>query len=170
MLTEHGPVLLECNARFGDPETQAVLPRLAVALGPLLLAAARGALPQALAAAGMADLTMVPDHPGCVRRGRARGGRLSGSAPARGPDPRDSTTPARPAPLVFHAGTSRQADGTWRTAGGRVLSVVGQGIDAECAHDAAEIAAGAIAFDGLQRRHDIGLSDASVAAASGADR
>ena len=44
MLTDDGPVLLECNARFGDPETQAILPRLAVSLGPLLLSAARGSL------------------------------------------------------------------------------------------------------------------------------
>ena len=49
MLTASGPVLLECNARFGDPETQAILPRLAVALGPLLLAAARGNLQSAMA-------------------------------------------------------------------------------------------------------------------------
>ena len=44
MLTADGPVLLECNARFGDPETQAIVPRLAVSLGPILLAAARGHL------------------------------------------------------------------------------------------------------------------------------
>ena len=98
MLTADGPVLLECNARFGDPETQAILPRLAVPLGPLLLAAAGGRLLEAarplglegarlpalpiatvgivLAAAGYPDAPRPrrPDRgPGpCPRRRRAR--------------------------------------------------------------------------------------------------
>src|SRR3970282_961565 len=45
MLTRDGPALLECNVRLGDPEAQGILPRVAIALGPLLLAAARGRLP-----------------------------------------------------------------------------------------------------------------------------
>ena len=53
MLTADGPVLLECNARFGDPETQVILPRLAAPLGPLLLAAARGRLLEAARPLGL---------------------------------------------------------------------------------------------------------------------
>ena len=147
MLTADGPILLECNARFGDPETQAILPRLAVALGPLLLAAARGSLPTVrpmlptgpgaavaiiLAAAG------YPDQP-------RHGDRIDGIEGAQGSGA-----------LVFHAGTSRGQDGSWRTAGGRILSVVGRGPDLAAAREAAEVAADAISFDGLQRRHDIG--------------
>ncbi len=147
MLTADGPVLLECNARFGDPETQAILPRLATALGPILLAAAQGALPTgqpALPTVPGATVAIVlasggyPDRP-------LRGAPIDGIADAQ-------ATGA----LVFHAGTDRPADGTWRTAGGRVLAVVGRGVDLERAHDAAERAADAIAFDGIQRRHDIG--------------
>jgi phosphoribosylamine--glycine ligase len=54
MLTADGPVLLECNARFGDPETQAIMPRLAVSLGPILLAAARGHLADGIAGTTLA--------------------------------------------------------------------------------------------------------------------
>ena len=54
ILTEDGPALLECNARFGDPETQVILPRLATPLAPLLLAAAEGRLAAAAAEAGAA--------------------------------------------------------------------------------------------------------------------
>ena len=66
--------------------------------------------------------------------------------------------------LVFHAGTTRDDDGTVRTAGGRVLTVVGRGADLEAARALAERAADAIAFDGLQRRHDIGVPLAVAAA------
>jgi phosphoribosylamine--glycine ligase len=156
MLTADGPVLLECNARFGDPETQALLPRLAVALGPLLLAAARGQLGGAAAALKIDDsrLPAIPGatvavvlaaagYPGTPRKGDL----IEGLARARGLGT-----------LVFHAGSFVVADGTARTAGGRVLAVVGRGPDLATARDAAEDAADGITFDGLQRRHDIGLT------------
>ncbi|HEV8282559.1 MAG TPA: phosphoribosylglycinamide synthetase C domain-containing protein, partial [Candidatus Limnocylindrales bacterium] len=59
--------------------------------------------------------------------------------------------------LVFHAGTARDEDGGFRTAGGRILTIVGRGADIASAREQAEIAATLISFDGLQRRHDIGL-------------
>jgi phosphoribosylamine--glycine ligase len=65
--------------------------------------------------------------------------------------------------LVFHAGTRRDPDGTWRTAGGRVVTVVGRGPDVDSARRQAELAADAIRFDGVQRRHDIGSSTAAAA-------
>ena len=154
ILTDDGPVLLECNARFGDPETQAILPRLAVAIGPLLLAAARGTLPAALDRLGLTDRATLPTVPGAAvaivlaaagyPERPLPGDRIAGIEAAEG-------TGA----IVFHSGTSH-LDGAWRTAGGRVLSVVGRAADLVLAHEAAEVAASAITFDGLQRRHDIG--------------
>ena len=155
MLTADGPILLECNARFGDPETQAILPRLAVSLGPLLLAAAQGRLLDAarsldligdrlptlpgatvaivLAAAG------YPDHP---RRGDVIHGLASAAADGA---------------IVFHAGTFLDEAGQYRTAGGRVLAVVGRGADLDAARSEAEHGSERVMFDGSQRRHDIGL-------------
>lgn len=155
MMTRTGPVLLECNARFGDPETQALLPRMAVALGPLLLAAARRDLAGAARALGVRD-DRIPVFPGAAvavvlaaagyPEGPRQGDAISGLAAA-----------AADA-LVFHAGTTIDAAGTTRTAGGRVLAIVGRGIDLDEARGRAERASEAIGFAGLQRRHDIGAA------------
>jgi phosphoribosylamine--glycine ligase len=147
ILTEAGPVLLETNARLGDPEAQAILPRLASPLGPLLLAAAQGRLPASLPdrvattpGAAVAIVLAAKGYPGDPRRG----------------DPIDGLDRARDlGALVFHAGTVQRPQGGWGTNGGRVLTVVGRGRDLETARDAAERAADAIAWDGVQRRHDI---------------
>ena len=162
MLTSGGPVLLECNARFGDPETQAILPRLAVALGPLLLAAARGDLRSALASPGPA-VSALPTLPlaavAIVLAAAGYPGRPSIGDPIAGLDDAAAT-----GALIFHAGTTLDRDGTVRTAGGRVLAVVGRGADLAAARDAATTAAERIQAPGLQRRHDIGL-EAVVAGA-----
>jgi phosphoribosylamine--glycine ligase len=163
ILTASGPVLLECNARFGDPETQAILPRLGVALGPLLLAAARGDLRPAMTGS---DGSRLPTLPGAavaiVLASDGYPDRPRHGDPVRGLD----EARARGA-LVFHAGTSRDADGTVRTAGGRVLAVVGRGADLEAARAAATTAADLISAPGLQRRHDIALEAASATVGAG---
>jgi phosphoribosylamine--glycine ligase len=166
MLTSDGPVLLECNARFGDPETQAILPRLAVAIGPLLLASARGGLRSAMASshipgsrlptlpgATVAIVLAAPGYPDRPRVGDPIGGIEAAAATGA---------------LVFHAGTTRDADGTVRTAGGRVLAVVGRGADLAAARDAAVDAADRIEAPGLQWRRDIALEP--VAASVGVTR
>ena len=175
MLTSHGPRLLECNARFGDPEAQVLVPRLAAPLGPLLLASAKGRLGDARQALGLSG-SQLPTiggatvgivlasegYPGALRTGdRIEGLR---EAAARGG-------------LVFHAGTTRDPDGEYRTDGGRVLTVVGRVPDLAAAREQAELAADAISWPGLQRRRDIGaavpadasaLADAELLDAAGA--
>jgi len=155
MLTADGPVLLECNARFGDPETQAILPRLAVSLGPLLLAAAQGRL---LDAARSLDLAgdRLPTLPGAtVAIVLAAAGYPD--RPERGAAIHGLTSAAADGAMVFHAGTSLDEVGQYRTAGGRVLAVVGRGADLDAARSEAEHASDHVTFDGSQRRHDIGL-------------
>jgi phosphoribosylamine--glycine ligase len=153
MLTGDGPRLLEFNARFGDPETQVIVPRLAVALGPLLLAGARGTLLDACRRLGIAGRT-VPVLPqatvGIVLAGREYpNGRDVGS-------PIDGIEAARAdGALVFHAGTRRADAGAWETNGGRILTVVGRGRDLGDARSLAESAADRISWPGVQRRHDI---------------
>jgi len=155
MLTADGPRLLEFNARFGDPETQVMLPRLGSALGPLLLAAAQGKLPA--------------DAPRLTTGRQAAVGIVLASAgypapPSTG-DRIDGLDAAEVAEaIVFHAATRRADDGTWATTGGRVLTVVGRGPDLEAARDRAERAADAISWPGMQRRRDIGRAQQSVPA------
>jgi phosphoribosylamine--glycine ligase len=166
MLTPEGPVLLECNARFGDPETQALLPRLAVPLGPLLFGAAQGDLAAAAGAlrlhgrllpttddAAVAVVLAAADYPETPRKGDV----ISGLEEA-------SATGA----TVFHAGTVRGPDGRFRTAGGRVMSVVGLGSSIAAARAHAERAASAISWAGMQRRHDIAAVLPPVAGRSAA--
>jgi phosphoribosylamine--glycine ligase len=172
ILTADGPVLLECNARFGDPETQVLMPRLATALGPLLLAAARGDLTAAAARLQLTE-SRLPAFPGAVV-GIVLAADGYPDAPRRG-DPIDGLEDAEADALVFHAGTSTDPDGTVRTNGGRVLAVVARGADLGEAAARANEAAERIHFVGAQRRRDIGhgahpAAGVPVAAAVGGAR
>ncbi len=160
ILTETGPVLLECNARFGDPETQVMLPRLATPLGPLLRAAARRELSAAAAELG---LTAEVSSRLPVRPGAAVGIVLASAGYPERPRPGDPIDgldpdhdPGRSAELIFHSSTRLAPDGRYLTSGGRVLTVVGRGADLAAARAQAELLADRITFEGRQRRHDIG--------------
>ena len=161
MLTPDGPALLECNARFGDPETQVILPRVALALGPVLLAAARGELGPAIRRIGVQVPVVAEAAVGIVLAGRdyptaaARGDRIDGLAEA-----------AERGGLVFPAGPRRGDDGRYETNGGRILTVVGRGPTLAEARAGAERASDAISFMGAQRRHDIAVEAVPVGAAS----
>jgi len=155
ILTDDGPVLLECNARLGDPEAQVTLPMLGGALGPVLLAAAHGALPGDLA-------TRLPVLPGAAAGVVLAGGTYPWR-PSIGDEIVGIEAARRLDALVFHAGTALTGDG-WTTNGGRILTVVGRGADLAGARAVAERAADAIVFAGLQRRRDIGLVRAEALA------
>ena len=145
MLTPHGMKVVEFNCRFGDPETEAILPLLESSLlEPMLTIARGGSLaghPPHRWRAGAAVTTVLAAHgyPGKVRSGDEI------AISARGDDV-----------IVFHAGTARDAEGALRTSGGRVLAVTALAptLSAACRKSAA--AASNIAFDGKQFRHDIG--------------
>jgi phosphoribosylamine--glycine ligase len=157
MLTADGPVLLECNARFGDPETQVLLPRLGTALGPLLLAAARGSLGSAAQALGLTDPRLPATPEATVGIVLASAGYPD--TPRTGDEIHGLDAAGAQGALVFHAGTTATAGhagrATYRTNGGRVLTVVGRGADLAAARAVAERAATGIAWAGMQRRHDI---------------
>jgi phosphoribosylamine---glycine ligase len=147
MLTEDGPRVLEFNCRFGDPETQSVLPRLDGDLLPLLWGAATGALEgEAVVRDGAAVTVMLAggDYP---ERGDS-------GTPIEGIEDAEST-----GALVFHAGTARQ-DARLVTNGGRVLAVTATGEDVGVARAAAYEAVDRISFAGMRFRHDIGLAAA----------
>jgi phosphoribosylamine--glycine ligase len=145
VLTATGPQVLEFNARFGDPETQVVLPRLRSDLGELLAACARG---------GLTDIGELSWDPrACVTVVLASGGypgTYSTGAVIHGLDRAGAGDDA----VVFHAGTSRDGDDVV-TAGGRVMAVSGLGADVAHARAAAYAAADEITFDRLHRRTDI---------------
>jgi phosphoribosylamine--glycine ligase len=157
MLTPAGVRVLEFNVRFGDPETQAVLPRLR---SDLLDVLARACEPGGLAGVELewapeAAVTLVlasAGYPESPRTGDAITG-LDGV-----PDEIE----------VTHAGTKRREDGAVVTAGGRVLNVTALGADTAAARSAAYAAADMITFDGRQLRSDIALRAVRTTAGRGA--
>ena len=150
MLTEAGPKVLEFNCRFGDPETQAILPRVSGDLVETLAAAAEGDLGQdTLGVTDDAALTVVLAGRDYPERGDS-GTRIDGIAEA------EQTA------LVFHAGTAIHG-GALVTNGGRILNVTAVGPTLEEARATAYTACGLISFDGMQYRRDIGARTADVA-------
>jgi phosphoribosylamine--glycine ligase len=143
MIGAEGPKVLEFNTRFGDPETQAVLPRMRSDLVDLFLAAREpGGLAGATAEFGEDwAVTLVLASAG-YPESSSRGDVIHGLAAA--------TELAE----VTHAGTAER-DGEIVTAGGRVLNVTGLGATPAAARDRAYDAAGRISFDGMQIRTDI---------------
>ncbi|MCO4762290.1 MAG: phosphoribosylamine--glycine ligase, partial [Myxococcales bacterium] len=150
MITKDGPRVLEFNCRFGDPETQVLLPMLDCDLYEIIAACVAG------------DLA-----PGMVQW---RKGAAATVVAASGgyPIPKDGETIPKGLPIggieladhardtmVFHAGTQLAADG-WQTSGGRVLAVSGVGGDLHQALDRAYAGIHRIGFDGMQVREDIG--------------
>jgi phosphoribosylamine---glycine ligase len=153
MLTDSGPKLLEYNVRFGDPETEVLVPLLGFRLFDLLLRVGEGRLGDVSDSdwGSGAAVTVVlasegyPQHPrtGDVIEGLGPDGQL-----IRG----DGNV------MVFHAGTSRDADGNFVTNGGRVLAVTGLGETVEDARRRAYEGAALITFKGSVRRSDIALA------------
>jgi phosphoribosylamine--glycine ligase len=146
VLTSDGLKVIEFNARFGDPETQVVLPLLETPLGGLLFAAATGSLTghEPLRWRPGAAVTVVlasEGYPAAPTTGDA----IEGVAAAA----------ATPGVTVFQAGTSRDADGVLRTAGGRVLAVTGRGADIGAARESAYAAVANVRIRGGHHRRDI---------------
>jgi phosphoribosylamine---glycine ligase len=144
MITAQGPKVLEFNCRFGDPETQAVLPRLRSDLVELCLAARQPG--------GLAGVEAEFADESAVTVVLASAGYPASSSKGdliRGLD--DATATGAE---VLHAGTARR-DGEFVTAGGRVLNVTALGTGPGDARDRAYDAASRISFDGMQMRTDI---------------
>lgn len=146
MATRAGPKLVEFNARFGDPECQALMLRLESDIVPYLLACASGRLcdlpsPVWSDAAAICVVMAARGYPGAPKAG----GAIGGAEADFGPDI-----------VVFQAGTRRDADGSLRAAGGRVLNVCARAPTLQAARDRAYRAVSAIDFPDGFFRSDIG--------------
>ncbi len=144
MITADGPKVLEFNARFGDPETQVLMPRLEGDLLQVLFACAVGDLSGSPARLGDdAAVTVVLAAPDYPARSDFAGAEIEGIAAAEAAGA-----------LVFHGGTAVR-DGTVVTNGGRILSVTATGPTVGEARDRAYAAVDLISFDGMKYRKDI---------------
>lgn len=145
MITPEGPKVLEFNARFGDPECQAVLMRLKSDLVPLLEATIEGNLHRASAEwtreASACVVLCSQGYPGSYEKGKEIYGLEKLKSWRRG--------------FVFHAGTAKR-DSRWVTSGGRVLGVTALGETIEEAVREAYRAVAQIRWDGMHYRSDIG--------------
>jgi len=150
--TAAGPKVLEYNVRFGDPETQVVLPRLSSSLIDLLWASATGS-PATGDGVASVPVTFADDAAVTVVM-------ASSGYPERPTDGVVITGVEEAAALdavqVLHAGTAHHRDGSLITAGGRVLAVTALGEDVDAARERVYRAVAAIRFDGAQHRSDIG--------------
>lgn len=150
MLTASGPRVLEFNCRFGDPETQSLLPLLAGDLLEACTAAANGDLTGVslgvLPGAAVTVVVAAGDYPASADRGS----RIVGIADA-------EATGA----LVFHAGTALR-DGHVVTNGGRILSVTAAGATVAAAREAVYVAVDRVTFAGARHRRDIALAAAAT--------
>lgn len=147
MLTPEGPKVLEFNARFGDPETQVILPRLKNDLVDVMLACAEQRLDEVELSWrdewAVAVVLTSAGYPGSYEKGKV----ITGIEDA---DALDGVT-------VYHAGTAVTDTGELVTSGGRVLAVTALGDTFEAARDLAYAACEKIYFEGKTLRHDIGL-------------
>jgi phosphoribosylamine---glycine ligase len=146
MLTDEGPRVLEFNTRFGDPETQAVLPRLRSDLLDLLL---RAATPE-----GLRGAELEWDERWAVTVALASAGYPASASTG---DVIAGLDAVPPEIEVTHAGTAAGPRGEIVTAGGRVLNVTALGDGPGAARDAAYAAADLITYEGRQLRRDIAL-------------
>jgi phosphoribosylamine--glycine ligase len=149
MLTDSGPKVLEFNARFGDPETQAILPRLRSDLYALLLAAASDGADKAT---GLDGITLDWNPRPAVTVVLASAGYPESSSSG---DVITGLDEGGGDVHVTHAGTAYDGEGRIVTAGGRVLSVTALGADTAGARTTAYAAIERIDFDGRQLRRDI---------------
>ena len=144
MVTETGPKALEFNCRFGDPETQVILPRLGTDLLELMIAAEMGDI------AGR-EVTWSADKAVCVVLASEGYPESSSSG-----DQISGLDEIPTGVYIYHAGTEER-DGSFYTAGGRVLNVVGTGPTIIEARARAYAAVEQIHFDGVQYRTDIAM-------------
>ncbi len=148
MMSPQGPQLLEYNVRFGDPETEVLVPLYGDSLEALLRAVATGTLVATAPVSTQSAVTVVlashgyPESPryGDVIDGLGPDGQLA--LPIEGV-------------MIFHAGTTRDDEGRFLTSGGRVLAVTGLGEDLTQARERAYAGARQITFEGRVMRNDI---------------